>query len=157
MLCISQIPSSHRGEGTVSTPHPQCELSRPPVGGGCDGAWGGVSGSGGTCYLVGLRSGAGRPGPSPRRGSPHPPPLTRGHCCTEGFHCPPVGSWCCSLERNTTNKSLRTSRVGRGHLRFLGHQGCSYLCATRMWTLAGSHHMVTWHTFKDILCWLFHS
>lgn len=98
MFCVSLIPSSYRGEGIVSILHPRCALSRPPVSGGCDGAWGGVSGSGGTCCSVGLRSEVGCPGPSPHRGSPHRPPLTRGHCCMGGFHCLPVGSSYCSLE-----------------------------------------------------------
>lgn len=80
----------------VSTQHPPCALSRPPAGGGCDGGSGGVSGSGGTCGSAGLQSEAGCPGPSRHHGSLHPPQLTKGHCCMEGSHCLPAGSWCCT-------------------------------------------------------------
>lgn len=108
-FCTSQIPSSHGGQGSVSTPHRRCVLSQPPAGGGCGAAWGGGSGSGGTCDLAGQQSGVGRPDPSPRRGFPRPPQPTRGRCCMGGSHYPPVGSWCCNLE-NEQNKQLRASR-----------------------------------------------
>lgn len=80
----------------VSTQHPPCAPSRPPAGGGCDGGSGGVSGSGGTCGSAGLQSEAGCPGPSRHHGSLRPPQLTKGHCCMEGSHCLPAGSWCCT-------------------------------------------------------------
>lgn len=114
MFCISQMASSHRGEGAVSIPHPRCGLSPPPVSGGCDGAWGGVSGSGGTCCLAGLRSEVGCPGPSPHRGSPHRPLPTMGHCCTEGFHCLPVGSWYCSLENEQNTQAAESFQMWGG-------------------------------------------
>lgn len=42
-------PAFPRRRGVVSTRRPRCARSRPPGGGGCDGAWGGAGGSGGTC------------------------------------------------------------------------------------------------------------
>ena len=87
----------------VSTPRPRCARSRPPAGGGCDAASGDAGGSGGTCDSAARRSGVACPAPNPHRGSPRPPRPTRGHWCTEGFRCLPVGSWCCNLE-NKHNK-----------------------------------------------------
>lgn len=116
-------PSEHPasgGEGrAVSTQHPPCALSRPPAGGGCDGGSGGVSGSGGTCGSAGLQSEAGCPGPSRHHGSLHPPQLTKGHCCMEGSHCLPAGSWCCTLEKE--QHSLRT----QSRLAEVGVQPCA--------------------------------
>lgn len=99
-FCTSPIPSSHGGQESVSTPRRQCVLSRRPASGGCGAAWGGGNGSGGICDSVGQQSGAGHPDPSPRHGFPHPPRLTRGHCCTGGFHYLPAGSWCCNRDRS---------------------------------------------------------
>lgn len=95
-FCVTQGHSAPGGERVVSTQHPQCALSQPPAGGGCDGDLGGVGGSGGTCGSAGLQSEAGCPGPSRHHGSLRPPQLTKGHCCMEGSHCLPVGSWCCT-------------------------------------------------------------
>lgn len=105
-FCVTQGHSAPGGERVVSTQHPQCARSLPPAGGGCDGESGGVGGSGGTCGSAGLQSEAGCPGPSRHHGSLRPPQLTKGHCCMEGSRCLPVGSWCCTLEKE--QHGLRT-------------------------------------------------
>lgn len=105
-ILVTLGPSARGDERAVSTQHPQCALSRPPACGGCDGGSGGVGGSDGTCGSAGLQSEVGCPGPSRHRGSPRLPQLTKGHCCMEGSHCLPVGSWCCTLEKE--QHSLRT-------------------------------------------------
>ena len=112
-FCSSQIRPPHGGEG-ASIPRRPCVPSRPPAGGGCGAASGGAGGTGGTCGSGGRRSGAGCPAPSPRRGSPRPPRPTRGHWCTEGFHCLPVGSWCCSLENEHNTQAAESSQRQRG-------------------------------------------
>lgn len=81
-----------------------------------------MTGSGGTCDLVGQQSEGGYPGLGPHHGFPHRPRLTRGHCCMEDFHCPPAGSWCCNLEKERNKHTAESFKMQReDSLKFLGH------------------------------------
>lgn len=128
---ISQISSSDGGE-EVSILRRQCVRSRPPAGGGCDAAWGGEGGSGGTCDLEGQQSEVGCPTPSLHRGFPRPPRPTRGRWCTEGFRCLPVGSWCCNLEDEHNKQAAESFQMQGGDVTadFWGTGRRSYLCVT---------------------------
>lgn len=95
LLKTSSIPWS------ISILRPRCAQSRRPAGdvSVCAAGGGGCArvGTGGTCGSAARLSEGACPGPCRRRGYRRRPLPRGGRCFRADSRCPPVDSWCCSL------------------------------------------------------------